>query len=882
MLFSKINVINYPVKLFFILAFIFLPLLTKGHPENKLSTTDNYFNESPEIYYSFPVTESEILQELFHIISIDKISPDSVYAYANSREFELFLEYEIPYTLLQRPGIVDFDLNMKTWEELKSRDLTESWDFYPTYEAYVSLMYSFEQDFPEMVEIINIGQTVMGRDLLFARISPETGKKRAVPQFMYTSTMHGDETAGFILSLRLIHYLLTNYGEDEAITSLMDNVDIWICPNENPDGTYTNNNSTVTGATRGNANGIDLNRNYPNPVNNPWQPQQPETTAMINFADTINFIMSANMHGGIELVNFPFDSWVSSANTHADHDWWEFVMYEYVDTVHAHSTPGYMTGMGDGVTHGGDWYVIYGSRQDYFNYYRSCREFTLELSNQKLLAPHLLPAHWEYNYRSLLNYIRQSTFGVHGTVYDNETGEALLAEISIPGYDSDNSEVFTSLPHGNYNRPLLTGSYNMLFSAGGFDPVAINGVQAVNHERTWLNVAMGEDVSGEVLTVSISLDGEGEAHPFEGEQLFNLGANLFLSAAPAEGWIFGEWVINDVSYSEDNLVYPLTEDTEVLAVFTEHETVSEIAVIPGEMHFGEGVIGQVHTKNLRILNTGDADLTIFAISLDGDDAFFMDDPASRSTMLIPPGDEESVTFFFQPEAEQEYTADILIESNDPEKPIIEIPVSGSGVHETAIIALSADTMDFGNVHINESMEQELTVANHGNLSLTIEAVDLDETLPFTINGITFPITLEPGQSQDLLVTFSPLVSGIKSGIAVFQSNAGNDPEYSFYLKGNGIDPTSIHEISTQPVSLEVFPNPIKHNTSVVLNMLQTESVKLLLFDMQGRLRMVLHDGKLPAGEHTFELSAIYDRLEHGVYVLSAQTVVSRQSLRVIK
>jgi carboxypeptidase D len=32
------------------------------------------------------------------------------------------------------------------------------------------------------------------------------------PEFMYTSTMHGDETVGYVLMLRLIDYLLTNYG----------------------------------------------------------------------------------------------------------------------------------------------------------------------------------------------------------------------------------------------------------------------------------------------------------------------------------------------------------------------------------------------------------------------------------------------------------------------------------------------------------------------------------------------------------------------------------------------------------------------------------------------------------------------------------------------
>jgi predicted deacylase len=164
---------------------------------------------------------------------------------------------------------------------------------------------------------------------------------RAEPRFMYTSTMHGDETTGFILSLRLIHYLLNNYGTVDAITYLLDNTEIWICPNENPDGTYRYDNSTLNGATRSNLNGFDLNRNYPNPVSNPGN-TQPETQAMMNFVDTMNFTMSANMHGGIELVNFPFDSWTSTnpANRHADHNWWYFVSREYADSAQYYSPSG--------------------------------------------------------------------------------------------------------------------------------------------------------------------------------------------------------------------------------------------------------------------------------------------------------------------------------------------------------------------------------------------------------------------------------------------------------------------------------------------------------------------------------------------------------------
>jgi len=65
--------------------------------------------------------------------------------------------------------------------------------------------------------------------------------------------------------LRLIDSLLTSYGSNPRITYVIDNAEIWINPNANPDGTYHGGNGTVYGATRYNVNGYDLNRNFPDP-----------------------------------------------------------------------------------------------------------------------------------------------------------------------------------------------------------------------------------------------------------------------------------------------------------------------------------------------------------------------------------------------------------------------------------------------------------------------------------------------------------------------------------------------------------------------------------------------------------------------------------------
>ncbi len=731
--------------------------------------------EKNEVYFSFE-KPAKFMHELTRFISIDRIDVHRggvVFAYANASGFARFLDFGLPYEVHHHPGDVDFNLRMKTWAQLKARDLTESWDFYPTYEAYVSLMYDFEEQFPDLVKIVKIGETVKGRDLLFAKISPQVDSRRPVPQFMYTSTMHGDETAGFILSLRLIHYLLTNYGKNEAITELMDNVEIWICPNENPDGTYRYDNSTVSGATRGNINGVDLNRNYPNPVNDPWHEEQPETTAMINFADTMHFIMSANMHGGIELVNFPFDSWRSTQKTHADHDWWELVMHEYVDTVHAHSPPGYMTGMGDGVTHGGDWYVVYGSRQDYFNYYKSCREFTLELSNQKILNPELLPAHWDYNYRSLLNYIRQSTYGIHGIIYNNSTGSPLLAEVSIPGHDAHNSEVWTALPHGNYNRPLLEGSYDMTYQADGFDPVTISNAQVYNHETKRVNIGLGDGVSDELVEVRITVEGEGgKAFPFQGTEYFNDGANVYLNAEAEEGWVFDKWLISDDVFYDQELVYGLHGDAEI-------------------------------------------------------NAYFM------------------------------YT-------------------------ETALIHLSPDSIDFGEVQVGETSEKTMTVSNAGKRPLTLEGLQHEPGV-FSISGGDFPLTVDPGDSLDFLVSYSPESDGEDSDEVIFLSDADNDAEAVFYIQGTGVAPTHITDHQTGGLALEVYPNPIESGSRFfVRTNKETEEAELLVYDVHGTALKVVHRGHIPAGDHYFELRGVFYRLPAGIYLVVFKTPEGQVVQRIMK
>ncbi len=250
------------------------------------------------------------------------------------------------------------------------------WDSYPTYVQYDSIMQSFVALYPQICHLDTIGATNYGKIVLALKISDNPLTDEDEPEAFYSSSIHGDETGGFILMLRLADYLLKHYNTDSRIRNLVDNLEIWINPLANPDGAYKTGN-TISSPTRFNANGYDLNRNFPDPVSdNPNK--QIETLDMMKFMKSHNFVLSANFHSGKEVVNYPWDRWEIR---HPDDDWFYYISRKYADTVHIHSAAGYMTFLENGVTNGWDWYSVYGGRQDYVTWELHGREVTIELDD---------------------------------------------------------------------------------------------------------------------------------------------------------------------------------------------------------------------------------------------------------------------------------------------------------------------------------------------------------------------------------------------------------------------------------------------------------------------------------------------------------------------
>jgi hypothetical protein len=448
-------------------------------------------------------------------IKADYISRNlSVYASRNKQlyislsegDLEWFLNQHIDYQVIENYGAKGLVTSESVGQAVE-------WDTYPTYTQYDSIMRLFTVQYPSLCQLDTVGYTIYNKLVLVLKISDNVTSNENEPEVFYSSSMHGDETGGFVLMLRFIDYLLKNYNTDPRVKKLVDNLEIWINPLANPDGTYLTGN-TISTPVRRNAQGYDLNRSFPDPMD-PTIVVAKENLDMIKFMRKHNFVISANFHGGAEVVNYPWDRWYSKY--HADDAWFLNISRDYADTVHYYSGTGYMTDEDNGVTRGADWYVVYGGRQDYITWELQGREVTIELDAIKLTPAAQLGLLWLYNRNSLLGYIENALYGIHGLVRDSATYAPVMAKVFISNHDKDSSHVYSDTIHGAFTRMLAPGTYTLTFSAEGYKSKVIADVDVLARQRADLII----DLEADLTNIEIPLPGPPKIYPNPASGMIN-------------------------------------------------------------------------------------------------------------------------------------------------------------------------------------------------------------------------------------------------------------------------------------------------------------------------------------------------------------------------
>jgi hypothetical protein len=103
-----------------------------------------------------------------------------------------------------------------------------------------------------------------------------------------------------------------------------------------------------------------------------------------------------------------------------------------------------------------------------------------------------------------------------------------------------------------------------------------------------------------------------------------------------------------------------------------------IEVTPASLDFGKVQINTTHDKTVTIKNTGTEVLNISSITIPISQAFTI---VSQSPTQVPEGEARNVTVRFSPTGELPYAGNLIISSNDPDTPSIQVPLTGEGTSQ---------------------------------------------------------------------------------------------------------------------------------------------------------------------------------------------------------
>jgi len=465
------------------------------------------------------------------------------------------------------------------------------------------LLQAVNQKCPDITRLYELSErSVNGWPLTVIEFSDNPGRHELLePEFRYIANMHGNEVLGRELLLKLADYLCHEYKEakNADIQKLINTTRIHLLSSLNPDGwdvatksrTAPDADSGSNGESsaddgghgmdwllgRNNLNGVDLNRDFPDLNMGAYETGdfgidghdlfnqldhnlQPETKAAVNWMTSIPFVLSANLHGGSLVANYPFDEAPGHGTGRKrrysptpDDDTFRSLALTYA-TNHRDMTKAGKCDPTDedfskqgGITNGAAWYSLSGGLQDFSYLATNDFDITVELGCDKYPPAEKLSEEWEKNQNALIEYMWRSHSGIKGLVRDVVTGVPITgAAVKVKNVTSGRNQfidhdVQSVGPWGEYWRLLTPGHYEVTVMKDGFTPVTkLITVNGTGHEEAsridFLLTPQMVDFNGNNVNTLNNLDNSIDANGVFGEPVdFDTNSNTFGTAASEDG-----------------------------------------------------------------------------------------------------------------------------------------------------------------------------------------------------------------------------------------------------------------------------------------------------------------------------------------------------------
>jgi hypothetical protein len=141
---------------------------------------------------------------------------------------------------------------------------------YHDYAEMLAEIQQAEADHSAIFDLFNIGTSYEGRTIWAGKISDNVATDEAEPEVLFTHHQHAREHLTVEMALYTLKMLTDEYGSNSQITDLVDNREIWMVFDMNPDGgeydiatgTYRSWRKNRQPNSGSSAIGTDLNRNW--------------------------------------------------------------------------------------------------------------------------------------------------------------------------------------------------------------------------------------------------------------------------------------------------------------------------------------------------------------------------------------------------------------------------------------------------------------------------------------------------------------------------------------------------------------------------------------------------------------------------------------------
>ncbi|MEP7339380.1 MAG: choice-of-anchor D domain-containing protein, partial [Acidobacteriota bacterium] len=217
-----------------------------------------------------------------------------------------------------------------------------------------------------------------------------------------------------------------------------------------------------------------------------------------------------------------------------------------------------------------------------------------------------------------------------------------------------------------------------------------------------------------------------------------------------------------------------------------------LEVTPQSLNFGNVATGESLIMKLTVRNTGNAPLAITSIT--------SSDPQFSASLLtgaftLPAGGSIIVNVRFAPASAGAKTGTLSINSNDPNRPRLDVPMTGTGL--APAIDVSPAGLGFGQVRLAQTKDLVVTIRNTGSATLKVSSI-ISSNLQFSVTQLierpsnalrNLPLSIAPNSSVEVTVRFRPSFFassvGALAGTLSINSNDPNRPRVDVALTGTG-------------------------------------------------------------------------------------------------